>query len=159
MIEYVTGDLLKSDETEIAHGCNTIGVMGAGIARVIAERYPIVRHQYQQECIRSDFHLGSAFPVVIMENGTVRTIWNLGTQRQPGADASLWGVMLSFGNMMERLVRWKVERVAIPRIGCGIGGLKWNDVARTIEQVQHFVGDKAPLVVVYTQESQVGVKW
>lgn len=158
MIEYVTGDLLKSDEAEVAQGCNTVGVMGAGIARVIAEMYPVVRHQYQQQCIRKQFLLGSAFPVMVMENQKPRTVWNLGTQRNPGADATLWGIMLSFGNMMERLVKWKVERVAIPRIGCGIGGLKWDQVAATIEQVQKFVGPSAPTVVVYTQESEAK-KW
>ena len=35
MIEYVTGDLLASDEPIIAHGCNTMAVMGSGIARLI----------------------------------------------------------------------------------------------------------------------------
>lgn len=159
MIEYVTGDLLKSDEAEIAQGCNTVGVMGAGIARVIAELYPVVRHQYQSKCVKNQFILGSAFPVMVLENQKPRTIWNLGTQKNPGADATLWGIMLSFGNMFEQMVAWRVDRVAIPRIGCGIGGLKWAQVASTIEQVQKFVGPKAPLVVVYTQESQVNVQW
>lgn len=159
MIEYVTGDLLKSDLRDIAHGCNTVGVMGAGIARVIAEAYPDVRSLYQRRCVRKEFVLGSAFPVLMQDFGGYRMIWNLGTQREPGANATLWGIMLSFGNMFEQMVATEVREVGIPRIGCGIGGLKWDDVARTIEQAQKFVGDKAPRVVVYTQESQTGVSW
>lgn len=163
MIEYVTGDLLKSAEIDIAHGCNTAGVMGAGIARVIAEMHPEVRHTYQRRCVKTrDFVLGTAQPVIVpisQHNASMRTIWNLGTQRNPGADATLWGIMLSFGNMFEQMVAWQVDRVAIPRIGCGIGGLKWDDVARTIDATQKYVGKSAPLVVVYTQESQVNVQW
>lgn len=162
MIEYITGDLLKSAEADIAHGCNTAGVMGAGIARVIAEQYPDIRHQYRRRCVKHEFVLGSAFPVMVKGDekiGPYRMVWNLGTQVEPGANATLWGIMLSFGNMFEQMVEWDVSRVAIPRIGCGIGGLKWDQVAATIEQVQKFVGPKAPKVVVYTQESQVNVSW
>jgi O-acetyl-ADP-ribose deacetylase (regulator of RNase III) len=154
MITHVVGDLLLSNETHIAHGCNTAGVMGAGIAQVIAESYPVVRHQYQRRCVKHEFVLGSAFPVVVPQ----RTIWNLGTQRAPGANATLWGIMLSFGNMFEQMVEWDVRRVGIPRLGAGIGGLRWADVERTIAQVQQYVPD-APEVVVYTQESQVNKPW
>lgn len=155
MITYITGDLLKSGEPHIAHGCNTAGVMGAGVARVIAESYPVVRHQYQNRCVKHLFPLGSAMPVMV--EGC--TVWNLATQVEPGPNASLWGIMLSFGNMFEQMVEWRIDKVAIPRIGCGIGGLRWDKVEATISQVQKFVGAKAPEVVVYTQQSQVGVEW
>lgn len=155
MITHVIGDLLASDETEIAHGCNTQGLMGAGIAGSIAEMYPTVLEQYKARCHRRDFHLGSAFPVTVPANQQnedyhpYRNVWNLGTQVKPGREATIWGVMLSFGNMMEQMKAWNVTRVAIPRIGCGIGGLKWEAVEQTIGGVLKFVG--APIeVVVYT---------
>ena len=140
---------LNSQEPEIAHGCNTVGLMGAGIAGVIAKQYPLVLEQYFARCKRREFHLGSALPISVMENHAYRTVWNLGTQVNPGREATIWGVMLSFGNMLEQMKAWGIDRVAIPRIGCGIGGLKWEAVEQTIGGVLKFVG--APIkVVVYT---------
>lgn len=153
MITHVVGDLLKSNEPDIAHGCNTQGLMGAGIAGSIAKRYPLVMEQYFAKCKRGEFHLGSALPIIVSSghagNHALRTVWNLGTQVNPGREATIWGVMLSFGNMLEQMKAWNVKRVAIPRIGCGIGGLKWEAVEQTIGGVLKFVG--APIeVVVYT---------
>lgn len=161
-IEYITGDLLKSNEEHIAHGCNTAGVMGGGIARVIAEAYPVVRHQYQRACVKHEFVLGAAQAIIVPHEAAPqghRTVWNLGTQGEPGPFGSLWAVLLSFGNMMEQMVEWHVDRVAIPRIGCGIARLKWEDVAATITIVQGKVGPMAPHVVVYTQESETHRSW
>lgn len=149
MITHVVGDLLTSQEPDIAHGCNTQGLMGAGIAGVIAKQYPHVLEHYFAKCKRGEFHLGSALPIIVQENHAYRTVWNLGTQVKPGREATIWGVMLSFGNMLEQMKAWNVNRVAIPRIGTGIGGLKWEAVEQTIAGVLKFVG--APIeIVVYT---------
>lgn len=40
MIQYVQGDLLKGGDDVIAHGCNCICNMGAGIALQIKKTYP-----------------------------------------------------------------------------------------------------------------------
>lgn len=156
MIEYVIGDLFEADEIDIAQGCNTRGVMGGGISGPIAAKWPIVREAYDNRCNSRTFVLGTAQPVMVRP---ALTIWNLGTQQNPGPDGSLWGILLSFGNMMEQMVEWHVDRVAIPRIGCGIAGLKWANVEFQITTAQKFVGPKAPLVVVYTHPSEAHKSW
>lgn len=143
---YLVGDLLDSEERVIAHGANCQGVMGAGIARQIHDRYGVVFHQYQKACRRGTFVNGSALPVDTdaQEFGS-RTVFNLGTQNQTGADASYWAVFLSFANMAEQMKRWDWDRVAIPRIGCGIGGLSWEPVAKQISSA--FAAAKAKITV------------
>lgn len=126
--EYVIGDLIKSDEEVIAHGCNCVGVMGAGIALQVARVYPVVEYHYKQAVQRGTFPLGSA--QLIHPNG-FRRVFNLGTQFQPGRDASLRAVYLSFTNMAETCYVQKIKRVAIPRIGCGIGGLEWDPIVQS----------------------------
>ena len=40
-IEFISGDLLNPiKEDAIAHGCNCLGTMGAGIAKEIKNRWP-----------------------------------------------------------------------------------------------------------------------
>lgn len=46
----VEGDLLDVTEGLIAHQVNCRGVMGAGVARVIAKRYPDVEAMYRKLC-------------------------------------------------------------------------------------------------------------
>lgn len=138
MITYKTGDLMQADEIAIAHGCNTQGLMGAGVARLVRDKYPEAYDAYKWACDNRLFHVGSAQAVwvdpMFVVGGGDRLVYNLGTQRLPGANATEWGVFLSFANMAEDAKARGIEAVAIPRIGCGIGGLTWWDVAPAIEE-------------------------
>lgn len=158
----IEGDLLLSDESVIAHGCNTRGAFAAGIAGQIADKYPLVAEEYKAACRAEKFFLGEAQCCVGRSPGWLppvegsgprrvpdRLIFNLGTQREPGADASSHAIWLAFANMAERCKVWNISRVAIPRIGCGIGGLTWPTVASAIENGL-VVGQNTELeVVVY----------
>lgn len=132
-ITYKVGDLFESTEPALAHGCNTHGVMGAGVARIVRQRHPEAFYAYTQACDMGRFRLGSALPVYSSPAGDRgRWIYNLATQVNPGADATLWGVFLSFANMAEDARVRGIDAVGIPRIGCGIGGLTWDNVEPTI---------------------------
>lgn len=50
MIEYVNGDLIKTDVDVIMHQCNCQGVMGSGIALQIRNKYPEVYEDYIDFC-------------------------------------------------------------------------------------------------------------
>lgn len=152
-VQHVVGDLLASDEKFIAQGCNTHGVMGAGIALHIANKYPEVERVYAAYCRTRDFTVGSCLPVTDRDSGV--TVFNLGTQRNPGKDGSYWAIMLSFGNLFEYCVRYGIERVAIPRIGCGIAGLDWSCVEFIIDGIYQWVPN-GPEIVVYTHPKDQG---
>lgn len=156
MITHVVGDLLASDEKVIAHGCNTQGVMGAGIALAVASRYPEVERTYRAACKFRDFQVGTAQEVVLPDEGV--TVFNLGTQEFPGRNATYWAVTLSFGNMFERCRVTGVKRVGIPRIGCGIGGLDWSAVEWVLNGIINEWVPNAPEVVVYTHPKEA-YKW
>lgn len=125
-IQYRSGDLIKSDEPVIAHGCNTKGAMGAGIAKQVAQTYPDVEIFYRKSCHDHNFPLGSVQPIWTRQKGVERLVINLATQIRPGADASAWGIFLAFSNLAEQCNVLDIPRVAIPRIGAGIGGLSWS---------------------------------
>lgn len=135
-ITYKTGDLLKADEIAIAHGCNTRGMMGAGVARLIKDKYPDAYADYKRACDSHLFRIGTAQGVWCDPalSGEDRLVYNLGTQRNPGADASVWGVWLSFANMAEDAAVRGIDTIAIPMIAAGIGGLRFEeDVVPAIE--------------------------
>lgn len=136
-ITYKTGDLLNADEIAIAHGCNTQGLMGAGVARLVRDQHPDVYDAYKAACDSSMFRLGTAQAVwsdpMFSAGAHDRLVYNLGTQRHPGPDATKWGVFLSFANMSEDARARGIEAIAIPRIGAGIGGMHWDDVEISIQ--------------------------
>ncbi len=129
-----TGDVLRADERVVAHGCNTRGVMGAGIAKQVRDMHPNVYRQYVDAVQSLDFVLGTAQLLYRGDDAPGALIFNLGTQNAPGPNATLWAVYLSFANLAEMSKRCGIDRVAIPRIGCGIGGLIWYDVRAQIER-------------------------
>lgn len=122
----VQGDLFTNGERVIAHGCNCLGLMGAGVARIIAERFPIALVKNKRAVEAGVFVLGYAQFVIDDEHD--QCIYNLATQKMPGANASRTGVKLAFMNMFEHAKANGIGRVAIPQIGCGIGGLLWDEV-------------------------------
>jgi O-acetyl-ADP-ribose deacetylase (regulator of RNase III) len=48
-IKYISGDLFENrfGAEAIGHGCNLQGSMGAGIAKIIKERYPEMYEEYR----------------------------------------------------------------------------------------------------------------
>jgi O-acetyl-ADP-ribose deacetylase (regulator of RNase III) len=133
-IDYKTGDLLQAEEVVIAHGCNTHGVMGAGVAKLVRQKYPLAYAAYREACLGNVFSLGSA-QAIFPEQG--RIVYNLATQKAPGPDATSWGIFLAFANMGEDMINLDQYVVAIPRIGAGIGGLQWEtQVVPAIQEAQ-----------------------
>jgi O-acetyl-ADP-ribose deacetylase (regulator of RNase III) len=122
-ILYTTGDLLDSPERVIAHGCNTKGSFGAGIAKQIADRAPEVKAAYKAF---APYQLGCVQAVAASSLGN-RLVYNLMTQVWPGRDARLSAISVAFTNMANSLPH-AYDRMGIPRIGCGIGGLHWDQV-------------------------------
>lgn len=129
MLHHITGDLFTIETDYIAHGVNTDGVMGAGVAKVIAERYPACKVQYQTDC--RVFRLMPGGYSVWYGQGVA--IFNLASQDAPGPFARLEWLESSLSKALDLLMDG--TRVAMPWIGAGIGGLTRPEVADVISSV------------------------
>ena len=92
--------------------------MGAGIARKIATDYPIVLEKNKKAVAAGVFVPGYAQFVIDDEHDIC--VYNLATQKQPGADAKYEFIDLSFRNMFEHAKANGISRIAIPQIAAGI---------------------------------------
>lgn len=120
------GDLFSADAPALAQGVNCRGVMGAGIAVQFRKRYPTMFQAYVGLCGSGDLKPGDVFPW--LDERTGRWVYNLATQAKPGRDARLDAVDAAVGRMVAHATAHDVPAVALPEIGCGIGGLDWDDV-------------------------------
>ena len=67
-IEYITGDLLQTDVKHIIHGCNSKGVMGSGVAKVLREKYPRAYQDYNDVYNNYGLELGDVI-VSVQDDG------------------------------------------------------------------------------------------
>lgn len=140
MIKYHIGDLLESDCTVIAHGCNCFHTMGSGMAKSISDKWPEV---YVADChtewgVRDKLGLFSACQVA---GGPL--VYNLYTQFRYGRDkqhTEYDAVERAFHNMRTDL--WTMGllqtcKLGTYRLGCVRGGGDWLIVSGIIDRVFH----------------------
>jgi O-acetyl-ADP-ribose deacetylase (regulator of RNase III) len=128
-------ELLEAMDPAVAgvgHGVNLQGSMGGGIARLFARRYPGLEPAYGRACASGELVLGGAFPWQA-EDG--RWVLNCASQVQPGADARLTAVADSVAAALDHAESVGLTQLLLPRIGCGIGGLRWPDVVTELDRV------------------------
>ena len=133
MIEK-TGDLFTTSNTFLAHGVNTAGVMGAGIAKSFAARFPKMVPTYRKMCQDGLLTPGRVFTYVDPESGV--TVYNAATQDLPGRHASLGWVVDAMCTVAAESVTAGHRTVSVPRIGCGIGGLDWDNVRMVLSLIE-----------------------
>jgi O-acetyl-ADP-ribose deacetylase (regulator of RNase III) len=118
MIE-MQGNLFHSEAPFIGHGVNCRGKMGSGIAVQFRIRYPEMYEQYKAQCERGIFWPGEVFTWAAPDV----TVLNISSQHEPGANARLDYLV---SGLYKALLVADRKVLAIPRIGCGIGGLDWE---------------------------------
>lgn len=133
-MRLVTDSLFNAPEDAIGHGVNLQGVMGAGIAVGFRDKYPEMMPSYRQWCETAD-----PGDILLYRAKDGKVVVNLGTQRLPGRDATYPAIVKSLINAVTELRSLGITSLAIPKIGCGIGGLDW-DAVKTILALLEIVG-------------------
>lgn len=125
MIKFVKGDIFVNEHrvSALAHGCNTMGLMGRGIALDFKTRWPEMYNQYRILC--SELKEQLAGDVFIYDDRALSrfVVCNLFTQIETGPCAEERLVRLAFMNCKRKLDLLNVNTLAMPAIGAGIGGL------------------------------------
>ena len=129
MIKFIVGDLFDSTLPAIGHGVNIHGVMGSGIAPLIKNRYPAVFPPYREACLNGTLTAGDMLPVEV-EPGM--WVFNLASQDKPGRHARMEWLRQSLEETFWTLSNLGLPGIALPRIGAGVGGLKWADVKQEL---------------------------
>jgi len=133
MVTYIEqGNIFSlQDIPNYAHGCNCAGAMGKGIALQFKEKFPQMYIEYKNLCKKGLFPLGDIY-VYNYGNGT---IFNLGTQTTWKTNANLNAVESSLIKMLSYAHQNNICKIALPKIGAGLGGLNWDDIKFIIDKV------------------------
>ncbi len=127
------GDLLSDDAEALVNPVNCVGVMGKGLAAQFRRNFPGLFAAYVESCregqVRVGFmHVYAYEPPVGDPGGRSRIIINFPTKdhwRNPSRLAWIEDGMLTLVAVVHAL---RLKSLAIPALGCGEGGLAWEDV-------------------------------
>jgi O-acetyl-ADP-ribose deacetylase (regulator of RNase III) len=118
----------------IVHGCNCFCMMGAGIAAAIRCEFPAA-YEADLATARGDrAKLGTCSFATVEQGGKSLTIVNAYTQYH----ASGSGVLVDY-DAVRNCLRWIKERfpgkrIGLPKIGAGLAGGDWQQIASIIEE-------------------------
>ena len=127
-IEYRTGNLLNADVEALVNAVNTVGVMGKGIALQFKQAFPENFKAYQKACKQGEVVPGRMFVVDRQSVVNPRFIVNFPTKRHWKGSARLSDIESGLQDLVKVVEERGIRSIAIPPLGCGLGGLDWNEV-------------------------------
>jgi O-acetyl-ADP-ribose deacetylase (regulator of RNase III) len=127
MIEEASGDLLSTKVDALVNAVNTVGVMGKGLALAFKKTFPDNFDAYHRACKAGDVTPGKMF-VFERSQQSPKWIINFPTKRHWREASRLDDIRDGLDDLVEQVQRLGIKSVAMPALGCGLGGLDWQDV-------------------------------
>ena len=151
MAEFIDahGNLLKADVEALANSVNTVGVMGKGIALQFKNAFPGNFKAYEAACKKQAVRLGEVF---VFDNGQLmppRWIINFPTKGHWRARSRIRDVADGLDDLRHVIEELEISSIALPPLGCGHGGLEWDEVRSLIKER---LGDLDVAVHLYAPE-------
>jgi O-acetyl-ADP-ribose deacetylase (regulator of RNase III) len=128
MIEFAHGNLLQADAEALVNTVNTAGVMGKGIALQFKQAFPANFAAYEKAAKCDEIIPGKMFVFETGNFANPRYIINFPTKRHWRGKARMDDIETGLQDLIRVLREKQIRSVAIPPLGCGFGGLDWNDV-------------------------------
>lgn len=130
MFIYKTGNMFNSDANYFVDPVNTVGTSGKGLVLEVKKRYPKAERIYQAVCSSGEFTVGEILQV---PTGDDKFILFFSTKKH-WRDQSKYDYIERGLESLKYFCQdmKKGSIVAIPQLGCGLGGLKWGKVNQLI---------------------------
>ena len=133
VITLATGDILKADTDALVNTVNCVGVMGRGIALQFKKAYPANFKAYEAACRREEVQPGRMFVFDTGKLTSPRYIINFPTKRHWRGKTRLEDIDAGLDALVSEIRRLGIRSIAIPPLGCGLGGRRWSEVRPRIE--------------------------
>ena len=123
-IDSVKGNLLKQHDVDaIVNTVNCVGVMGKGIALQFKKQWPANFKAYAVACKNEQVKLGSMFIYELGALATPKYIVNFPTKGHWRSASRLVDIETGLQDLAKQITHLGISSIAIPPIGCGLGGL------------------------------------
>ena len=134
MIQFKHGDILQADAEALVNTVNCVGVMGRGIALQFRKAFPENFKVYKAACARKELEPGRMLVHNLSRLVNPRYIINFPTKRHWKGKSRLEDIEAGLAALVGEVSKRGIRSVALPPLGCGLGGLDWKDVRPRIER-------------------------
>lgn len=128
-IQFMTGNILESNCKLLINPVNTVGVMGSGLAEQFRNRYPKNYKAYKEHCAKVTTFNEYRFCAMEEKN---KIIFNFATKEHYSNISNLGYIRRSLVMLLLYLEKHRIPSIAIPPVGCGLGGLEEKNVLHLI---------------------------
>lgn len=124
-MKILLGNIFDSKCSTLVNTVNCVGVMGKGIARDFKNRYPSMFDEYQALCKAGRVKPGQPYLYRDLAGTSIINFPTKDNWRSPSKFSYISEGLKWFRQYYQEL---GITSVAFPPLGCGNGGLKWDDV-------------------------------
>lgn len=129
MIQYGTGNLLEANVEALVNTVNCVGVMGKGIALQFKQAFPENYREYKEAAETGEIQLGRIFMFETGKREGPKYIVNFPTKRHWKEKSRISYIKSGLLALVEEVKIRGIRSIALPPLGCGNGGLRWEEVA------------------------------
>lgn len=133
MICYKQGNILEESADALVNTVNCVGVMGKGLALQFKQAFPENFHKYKNACAVKEVQAGKMFIVATEQLFLPRYIINFPTKRHWREKSQMADIRSGLAALIQDVQRLDIQSIAMPALGCGNGGLDWQEVRPSIE--------------------------
>ncbi len=150
MLEITSGNLLEADADALVNTVNCVGVMGKGIALQFKQAFPDNTREYERACRAKALHPGKML-VFRTDRRIPKYIINFPTKQHWKGKSQIAFIKSGLESLTREVESLQIKSIAIPPLGCGNGGLDWDDVYPLIKNA--FAAHPEVQVLVYAPTS------
>ena len=138
MLELIEkGNIFNSSCEFLVNPVNCVGVMGKGLALEFKNKYPLNFEIYKKACDNASFNIGNL--LIVYENN--KFIVNFPTKKHWRNKSDLEFIKIGLEELKVAIKDFNIKSIALPKLGCGLGGLDWNEVFDLIKDFHNSIVD------------------
>lgn len=132
-------NIFDSNCEAIINTINCVGVMGGGLAKAFRERYPEMNEAYQGACAHNQVKVGKMWSW--FDHGRGQWLINFPTKDDWRNPSKYDYIIDGMQDLKAVIADLHLKSIAIPALGCGLGGLRWEDVRVIIHHTLQNLAD------------------
>lgn len=156
MIRYSIGNLFNADAHVLVNPVNCVGVMGKGLALQFKKSFPQNFHNYKILCENNRVTPGRVD--FTEENGKI--IINFPTKRHWRDKSNILDISAGLDSFVDIIMKLRRQgkfignpkAIAMPALGCGLGGLNWATVRVLMEDKLTKIPDDIDTIIFLPKE-------
>ena len=141
MIRVTSGDILGANVEALVCPVNCVGTMGKGLALQFKHTFPDNYIEYVRACRTGEMVPGRVYVHCREAADLPHYIINFPTKRDWRNSSRLEDIETGLEALVAAIKRLNIPSIAVPALGCGLGGLQWDTVFPLIASAFHRLPD------------------